>query len=186
MRGGQSVIPVGRQQQHRLIPEPPAKEPQQVDRGLISPVHILHDQHVQLARLADLPQQRPEQALPRRIGPAQVQQLTAQLGRDIEQRPQRLRSEQAVARPPVPAGVGQILLQLLDQRGLAGARLPGDEHQPAVTASGIGCVLGQRRQLRFTLQQRHQASLHDAGGERYQARRHWGDRSEIWGTPRQN
>jgi hypothetical protein len=32
-----------------------AKEPQQIDRGLVGPVHILHDQHVQLARLAYLP-----------------------------------------------------------------------------------------------------------------------------------
>jgi hypothetical protein len=54
-RGGQALVPVGDQKQHRDVPDAPAEETQQVDGGLVGPVDVLDDQHVQLTRRADLP-----------------------------------------------------------------------------------------------------------------------------------
>jgi hypothetical protein len=44
---------------------------------------------------------------------------------------------------------------VLGQCRLADARLPGDEHQPALPLPGLGRVLPQGGQLRFPFQQRH-------------------------------
>ena len=150
---GQPFIPVGRDEQHGGVPDPPAQKPQQVDGGLIGPVDILHDQHVQLIRLADLAQQGTEEVLARRVRPAEVEELTAQLGRDIKQGPERPRGEQAVAGPPEPGRLRQVPLHLLDQRRLAHARLAGHEHQPALGLPGLPRIAGQRGQLRLPFQQ---------------------------------
>ena len=83
--------------------------------------------------------------------------------------PERPRGEQAVASPPGPAGLGQAVLQLLDQRRLADARLAGDEHQPAVPLPGLGCVLGQRCQLRLPFQQQHDVTPPEFTFAGYQA-----------------
>ncbi|MGD0064888.1 MAG: hypothetical protein ABSB76_15755 [Streptosporangiaceae bacterium] len=77
---------------------------------------------------------------------AELFQFAAEPGREVEQRAQRARGEQAVAGTPGPAGVGQHVLKLLHQRRLAGAGLPGEEHEPAVTAAGLRRVVEQRGQ----------------------------------------
>jgi len=116
VRGGQALVPVGGQEQDREVADPPAEEAQQVDGGLVGPVDILHDQHVQLARRTDLPQQRGEQLFAGGVGPAQLQQLAAELAGDVEERAERPRGEQAVTGPPVPRGLRQAALELFDQR----------------------------------------------------------------------
>jgi len=141
VRRAQTFVPVGGQQQDRHVPDPPAEETQQVDGGLVGPVDVLHDQHVQLARLADLSQQRAEQLLARGLGAAQLQQLAAEPTGDVVERAERPRGEQAVAGSPVPGGLGQVVFCPLDQCRLADARLAGDEHQPAIPAPRLLRVL---------------------------------------------
>jgi hypothetical protein len=118
-------------------------------------VDIFHDQHVQRAWLADLRQQGHEQALAGGAGPAQLQQLPAELGGHVKQRAEWPRGKQAVAGAPQPAGVRRRVLQLLDQRRLADAGFPGDQDEPAVAPPGLSRVALQGGQLRFALQQPH-------------------------------
>ena len=92
-------------------------------------------------------------------GPAQLQQLPAELIGDVEQRPERARGEQAIAGPPGPARIRQVTLQLLHQRRLADARLPGHQHQPPVALPCLPRVPGQRRQRRPPFQQPHADSV---------------------------
>lgn len=101
--------------QHRGVPDPATQEPQQIDGRLISPVDILDDDHFERARLADLGQCT-EQLLARSAGAAQVQQLAAELIREVEQWPQGTASEQAIAAPPGPACIWHITGKLLHQR----------------------------------------------------------------------
>jgi hypothetical protein len=163
--GAQRVIPrqvivsVGGKQQHLGIRQPPAKEPQQVDARLIGPVDVLHDHHIQRSRLADLAQQRPEQLLAASSGAAQLRQLPAQLCGQVKQRPERPGGEQAVARTPGPAGIGQVALELLHQRRLADARLAGNQHQPPVAPPRLLRISGQRRQRLVPLKQPHHHSV---------------------------
>jgi hypothetical protein len=108
-------------------------------------VNVLDGDHAQRARLADLAQQSAEQILTGSTGLAQNFQLPADLAGEVQQRPQRARGEQAIARPPRPTGIRQVVLQLLHQGRLADARLPGHQHQPPVAEPRLVRVLSKRR-----------------------------------------
>jgi hypothetical protein len=92
-------MPAGDQQRGRGL-EPPAKKAQQVDRGLVGPVHVLDDDEVQHPRLAHLPQQRAEELVAARSRSAQLRKRAAKLRGDVEQRTERTRREQPVAGAP--------------------------------------------------------------------------------------
>ena len=157
--GGQPVVPVGREEQDGRVPDPPAQETQQVDGGVVGPVDVLHHHHVQRIGLADLAQQGPEQGFAGGVRAAQVEELTAELGGDVEERAKRSGGEQPVAGAPVPARAGQVALQLLDQCRFADARLAGHQDQPALGLPGLPRVAGQGGQLRFPFQQHVSATF---------------------------
>ena len=91
--------------------------------------------HVQRAGLADLAQQRAEQLLAVGAGPAQLEQLAAELVGEVEQRPERARGEQAVAGPPRPAGVRAAPgCSRSTSADLPDARLAADQDQPSLAA----------------------------------------------------
>ena len=73
---------------------------------------------MQLIRLTDLAQQGAEEVLAGGVRPAELEELTAQLGGDIKQRPERAGGEQPVTRPPVPAPLRGVPLEPLDQRAM--------------------------------------------------------------------
>ena len=111
----QVVVPVGHDEQHRRLAEPAAGEPQQVYGRLVGPVDIFHHDHAERSRYAHLAQQGTEQFLAAGPGYAQVQQVAAELVSQIVQWPERAGDEQAVARAPRPAGIGQVPLKLFHQ-----------------------------------------------------------------------
>ena len=152
--GRQRVVPVGGDQQHRRVAQPPPDVPQQVERRVVGPVDVLDHHDIERAGCADLSEQGPEQLVPIGPGAAQLGQLAAELLGQVEQRPERTGREQAVARPPPPAPVQQLAAHPLEQGRLPDARLAGDQHQPALAAASLGGVLPQRRQRRFPFQQR--------------------------------
>ena len=115
---------------------------------------VLDDNHVQRPRRAEQAQQRAEQFLTVGPGPAALQQRAAELVRQVEQRPERARREQAVAHAPRPAGLRQLLAQPLDKRRLAHARLAAEQDQPSLARGGLRRVFGQQRQRRIPFEQR--------------------------------
>ena len=152
--GGQAVVPVGDDEQHRGAAQPPAQVAEQVKGGLVGPVDVLNDNHVQPPGRADLGEQRTEQFLAAGAGPAAVQQRAAELVGQVEQRPERPRREQAVAHAPRPASIRQVPAQPLDQRRLPYSRLAAEQDQPSLATGGLRRVLAQQRQRRLSLQQR--------------------------------
>ncbi len=159
----QAVVTVGGNEQHRSVPDAPAKEPQQIDGRLIGPVNVLHNDHIERPRFADLPQQRTEQLLAGSVGSAQGEQLSAELTCEVEERPEWARGEQAIAGPPGPAGIRHLTRKPLHQRRLADACLSRDENQPPLASPSLPRVLGQRRQVRLPLQQLHAYSVRPQG-----------------------
>ena len=155
----QVVVAEGDDEQDPGVAEPAAGEPEQVHGRLVGPVDVLHHHHVQRARPADLAQQGAEELIPVRPAVAQIQQLAAQLVGQVVQRSERARGEQAVAGAPGPAGIGQVVLEPFEQRGLADARLPAEDDQAPVAVPGLGRVAGQQGQRRLPLQQFHVYSV---------------------------
>jgi hypothetical protein len=151
----QLVVPVRDQQERRHAAQPPPEEAQQVDSGFVGPVHVLDDRHGQGSRRVDLGLEGREQLIPRSPLAAELRQLAAGLGPDVEHRAERAGSEQPVAGTPQPAGTLQLVLELLDQGGLPDPGLARHQDQPAVALPGLGGVLGQRLQKRLPLQQPH-------------------------------
>ena len=74
---------------------------------------------------------------------------------DLEQRAERPRREQSVARAPEHAGGRLVLVaELPHEGGLADARLAADEDEPAAAAGTDRCEdLAQRGELRRALEQ---------------------------------
>ena len=134
-------------------------------------MQVLDDHYVQRARIAGLAQQRGEQLIARSAGAAQVKQLTAELIRDVEQRPKRAGSEQAIAGPPGPAATRRIAGKLFYQHRLADAGFAGDKHQASLAPACLPGVLGKRRQRQFPFEQRHASSVRHTCAGRDQAAR---------------
>jgi hypothetical protein len=155
---GQALVPERGDQQQRQAAQPPAEEAQQVQRRLVGPVHVLDDDP-QPGTGGQLPQQGREQRVAMHAGGHRGAQLTAQAVGEVEQRPERARGEQAVARTPGPLRVGQLGLELLEQRRLADAGLTRDQHQPTLTGARRLGVLRQRREERSPFEQRHRRIL---------------------------
>ena len=153
--GGHFVVAVTGQQQRRYPAQPPPEEAEQVDRGLVGPVHVLEHRHGEPGGRANLGEEAGEQPLPRRPAAAQGGELPVELRADVEQRAERAGGEQAVATAPQPAGPRQLLLELLEEHGLAHPGFPGHQDQPAAAPLCLARVLGQRLQKRCPLEQFH-------------------------------
>ena len=76
---------------------------------------------------------------------------------ELEQRPQRLRGEEAVAGAPHEAPVAAALVRERPHEGrLADAGFPADEHQPAASGDGGVEMLAQCGELGLALDQIHE------------------------------
>ena len=84
-----------------------------------------------------------------------LRQVAAGLLGDVEQRAQRARREQRVARPPQDPGRPAVLVgEAACERGLAGARLARDEHEPPARGAADAVEhRGERRELARALEQ---------------------------------
>ena len=101
------------------------------------------------------PQHGVEDLVARRGAAHHVEQVPADLAGDVVQRRERSGREQAVAGTPGPRRVGQPVLELLDERGLADAGLTGDQDEATRARAGLVGVLEQRPELRLPLEQGH-------------------------------
>jgi hypothetical protein len=73
----------------------------------------------------------------------------------IKQRPERGGREQSITASPEPAGVNQVLGELLQQHGFTYAGLARNKHEPALPLACLVGVLMQRGQLALPLDQPH-------------------------------
>ena len=152
---GEFVVAVCGEQQRRHPPQPPPEEAEQVDRGLVGRVYVLNHRHGEPGGRADLGQEPGEQAFPRRLAAAQGGELPVELRANVEQRAERARGEQAIAATPQPASPRHLLLETLEEDGLAYPGFPGQQDEPAVAPLCLARVLRQRLQKRRSLQQFH-------------------------------
>ena len=153
----QLVVTVAGQQQRGHPPQAAAKEAEQVDRGLVGPVDVLHHRHGEGRRRVDLGQEGREQPVPRGLTTAEPSEFPAGLRGDIEQGTQRPGGEQALAGAPQTASVRQPGLERLEERRLPDPGLPRHQDVPAVALPGFAGVLGQRLQKQCPFQQLHDA-----------------------------
>jgi hypothetical protein len=125
------VVAVAGEHEHRNRREARGEQRDHVERRLIGPVHVLEDQHS--GRAAKLCDQR-RRDLVRSWRPRdELLQLTAGRLGDVQQRSQRTRRAQGLARAPQDArGRSLLLAERAQERRLADAGLAADEHQPPV------------------------------------------------------
>ncbi|HJU97626.1 MAG TPA: hypothetical protein VJ644_06610 [Jiangellaceae bacterium] len=155
---GECVVAVGDKHEPPPAAQASADEPQQVERGVIGPVHVLDDEHGERAlgtRCTEAIEHGVEQNVTRRARAAQPVELLAESRGEVEEGPERPRRREAVAGTPRPAGVIQTPLQRLDERRLADACLARDEHHPAVAGARVSRVLLQGGKLRLALEELH-------------------------------
>ncbi len=154
--GRQRVVAEGDDQQHRQVAQPAPQEAEQVEGRVVGPLHVLDDQHGQAVGVAEPAAGRRRTPSSRgSAGADRVEQGAADLAGDVVQRRERSRREQAVAGAPGPGGVAELVLELLDEGGLADAGLAGDQHQAPGTAARLVGVLAQRGELRLPFEQGH-------------------------------
>ncbi len=152
---GQRIVAVGDGEQGSRPGDAAAEEAEQVQGRLVGPVDVLHDDHGQPLRGVQLAEQVGEQLVPRDAGTAGVEQRTAELVGDVEERPQRPWREQPVTRPGGPPGRGTVAPEALEQRGLADTCLAPHEDEPAVPLRRVLRILRQSGEEMIPLQQPH-------------------------------
>lgn len=109
----------------------PPQEPDRLERGMVRPVRILHDREDRLRRPGQLVEDRLEK----------FRQVTraGQVREHVPERPERARRHEVIAQAPPHVGVGGSG-ERPHQRGLADARIPGDEHDTALTGNASRCA----------------------------------------------
>ena len=129
----ETVIAVGRQDQDPQRGDPPCKEPQQIQRRVIRPVHVFEHHQARRRGLGQRDQRRVE-------GPAtvtvayKVDDPFPERSRDVHQRAERPRRGQRLARTPERSDLGEDMrTELRCQRGLARTHLASYQHEPALT-----------------------------------------------------
>ena len=155
----QLVVAIGRDHQRRHRRHAAAEQLHQIERRLVGPVQILqHDDR----RTAQRTPQRHEHLTGGCPTLGQLGQLAADLGRDVEQRPERPRREQRLTAPGEHRHRRVPLAEGAHQRGLPGARLPGQQHQlPSTTGPHLRQPRVEHRQLVLALQQIHRVKPYD-------------------------
>ncbi|MGB6617481.1 MAG: hypothetical protein WBE95_25620 [Trebonia sp.] len=123
---------------------------------------VLDDEDIQRCPIADLAQQRAEELLPASPRTAQSVEFAAKLPGEVEQRPERPRREQAVARAPGPAGCWQVALELLEDDGFTDSRLAAQQDKPAVPVARLACQARDVGECLLPFQQLHAASVRHA------------------------
>ena len=147
------VVAVGQQQHRGQVGDPPDQVAQEVQGGLVGPVHVLHDQHGRVPGPVQLVQQRGEERVP----VPGVAQRAGQVGTDaageVADRAQDARGRQVVALAHEEPRVGrESVAQLAHQAGLADPGLAGDQDHGTGSRRGEPGGVGQRRQLGLPLE----------------------------------
>ena len=116
---------------------------------------VLDDKHVQVLGRGKLLEQGREELFTRCAVTDEVAEGSPELASDVEQRRQRTRREETVTSAPGPPRVGELLLEVVQQGGLADARLTREQDEPTLPLVRLLGVLGQRRQVGLTFEQPH-------------------------------
>ena len=148
------VVAIRHNEQQRQIDGPAAKHRQQLDRGVIGPMGVLHHEQGRLRATAQVIEQTAEQPVT--------------IGRDVEpehaggvkQRAQRPRRRQRIAPPHGHPPTARQLGEPADQCRLADARLTADEHHPTVATASIGEQRPEPPELGVALQQHRHAQYY--------------------------
>ena len=142
-------------------------EAQEVQRGVVGPVHVLDEEHREVRSVEEV-EQRGE--LLGTCGAAATRrgERATDLRGDVEQRPQRTGRELAVAGPDEPLGVRELGLQRVDERRLADARFTSDEHHPTRPGAGPARGVEQRPVRLLSLDEPHrlESATRDRGDPR--------------------
>ena len=128
------VVAVGDRDERRHRRDPACEQAEQVERRLVGPVQVLeHDDRWRAP--PQLVEQRGQHVARPGAALDEVGQLAACLGGDVEQRPERPRRVQRLARAREHAD-GKVGAERVEERRLADPGLSGDEHEPPATALG--------------------------------------------------
>jgi hypothetical protein len=135
--------------------QPTGDESRHVERCLVGPVEVLEDDDRGLAR-AELPEHSSRHVVRAGIAGEQPSELSVDIFGDIQQRAEWARCEEGVAGSPQHTRRGALLgRERLCERGLADARFPADEDQPAAVARAGGLQrVAQSRERIGPLKQR--------------------------------
>jgi hypothetical protein len=153
----QRVVAVGRDHQRRHPLHPPAEQLHDVERRLVGPVEVFQDDD---GRLPDRAAQRPEDLAGGCAALGHLRQLSAHLVGDVDQRPERSRREERLARPGQhPDGLLALAERTHDRR-LADPRLAAEhDHLPAPAATNLREAVVELREVAIALQQLHTSTL---------------------------
>jgi predicted nucleotidyltransferase len=134
--------------------EPSRQQPEDVERRLVGPVDVLEDED-RRRRGRQLAGERGRHLVWPRAGLDEALELAARPLGDLEQRPERSRSEEGIAGAPEDSRrVAVLVAEAPQQRRLPTAGLAADEHQAAVRALGDGGQrVSERRQMARALEQ---------------------------------
>ena len=158
MVGLQLVAAVGEQQQRADIVQPAPEVAHEVERRGVGPVHVLDDQHGARFGIAQVAEQRREQAVPRAAFVQRRRHRRRKAVGQVDQRAERPRRVQVFAAGDERRRGGRVerAHERLHQRGLADARFAVHEHARAVRAVPDTVEdFVQARQRRIALEQFH-------------------------------
>ncbi len=162
---GQTVVAVGGDHHGADSAQAARDVADQVQRGLVGEVQVLHDQHGQaivVTVLAQHRQERGETRLARHALATRDPDRPAPLVGHVLERAEGRRREGSVAGRPGEACV-EAVDEGLDEAGLADARLSGHQHEPTVVVPDVGGVFAERPELQLPLEQAHGASVRVGG-----------------------
>ena len=163
---GQLVVAVGQHQQGRQAGDPAGQVAQHVQGGLVGPVHVLHHQDGRVPGPVQFGPQRGRHRVPLAALPQRPGQLGADLPDQVAERPQGPRGAQVVAVADEQAPVRrQQPAQRPDQARLADARLPEDEHQPALAGRRLLCGLGELGELALAFEKHRPCHIAGIAGD---------------------
>jgi hypothetical protein len=153
----QRVVAVRRDHQRRHPLHPPAEQLHDVQRRLVGPVEILQDDH---GRLPDRAAQRPEDLAGGCAPLGHLGQLAAHFVGDVDQRSERSRREERLARPGQHAAGPLPLAERTHERRLADPSLAAEhDHLPAPAATHLREAVVELREVAIALQQLHSPTL---------------------------
>jgi hypothetical protein len=123
------VVAIGRQHERGDRLDAASEQAQDVERRLIGPVEVLEHDDVRRPA-AQLARQRGDELARRGALRDQRSELAADVVGDVDERAERARGEQRVARSPQHPTSASAVAERPHERRLADSRLAGDEDEP--------------------------------------------------------
>ena len=151
---GHLVVAEGQHDDGGQVGDAAPEQAQEVQRGVVGPVHVLDDQHRRPARTAQLGEHRLEHGVPVGARRDRRRQRPGRAPRRVLQRAERTRRDQVVAGAAQhPGARGQRRDRGADQAGLADPGLAGHQRHAAPPVRGRGEELRQGGELGLALEQ---------------------------------